>query len=118
MKRAIQLITDSAAHGARSEEADLFDDQERAILFQTQPSRRPAHPCSDRSNSRVPHDDPSIDTIGPTFWCEVNSSSRLSAADFIRNSGSARSKGGPPEGSAASGRDPERARDVGPSCLS
>jgi universal stress protein A len=33
MKRAIQLITDSAAHGARSEEADRFDEQERAILF-------------------------------------------------------------------------------------
>jgi nucleotide-binding universal stress UspA family protein len=33
MKRAIQLITDSAAPGARSKEADLFNDQERAILF-------------------------------------------------------------------------------------
>jgi nucleotide-binding universal stress UspA family protein len=33
MKRAVQLIINSAAHCARSEEADRFDDQERAILF-------------------------------------------------------------------------------------
>jgi universal stress protein A len=33
MKRVIQLITDSAADSASFEEADRFDDQERAILF-------------------------------------------------------------------------------------
>jgi K+-sensing histidine kinase KdpD len=33
MKRAIQLIADSAAPRARSKEPDCFDDQERALLF-------------------------------------------------------------------------------------
>jgi universal stress protein A len=33
MKRTIRLITDSAARGGRSQEADRFDGQERAILF-------------------------------------------------------------------------------------
>jgi hypothetical protein len=118
MKRAIQLITDSAAHGARSEEADRFDEQERAILF-----KRNLHVAR---RILVPIDltQESLTTIRQSIRLAQHFGARLtllhvlSAADFIRNSGSARSKDGPPGGSAASGRDSERARDVGPSCLS